>query len=59
MLLNNDIVDIEKFDGICSTVYFENEFQKIFYIHQSVLSNIQDLHNSKWCFIKFLMMIKF
>ena len=37
--LNDDIVDIERPNGICS-----HNFQDYFYIHQSFLLYIQDLH---------------
>ena len=43
MLLNDDIVDIEEPDGICSPTFFENEFWGLF-LHQSFLLNIQDQH---------------
>ena len=51
MLLNEDIVDIEKpdaicslTDGICSLIFVLNEFPGCFYIHLSFLLYIQDLH---------------
>ena len=46
MLLNDDIVDIEKPDGICSPTFVVDEltFINLFYIHQSFLLNIRDLH---------------
>ena len=44
MLLNEDIVDIEKADGICSLTFVLNEFPGYFYIHLSFLLYIQDLH---------------
>ena len=44
MLPNVDIVDIGKSDGICSFTSVVDEFQDYFYIHQSYLLNIQNLH---------------
>ena len=35
MLLNDDIVDIEKPDGICSSTFVVNEFSGLF-LHPSV-----------------------
>ena len=37
-------IDTEKPNGICSLVFVVCEFQDYFYIHQSFLLNIQDLH---------------
>ena len=42
--LNDDIVDIEKLDGICFLTFAMMNFQDYFYIHQSFLLKIQDLH---------------
>ena len=42
MLLNDDIADVEKTDGICSPTFIVNEFSGLFYIHQLFLINIQD-----------------
>ena len=42
--LNDDIVDIEKPDGIRSPTFVVNEFSGLFFVHQSFLLNIQDLH---------------
>ena len=44
MVLNDDIVDTEKTDGICSLIFVVNEFSGFFNICQSFLLNIQDLH---------------
>ena len=44
MLLNDDIVDIEKLDGICLLTFVADESSRMFYIHQSFLLYIQDLH---------------
>ena len=44
MLLNNDIVDTEKPDGICSLTFVGIEFLRFCYIHQSVLLNIIDYY---------------
>ena len=35
MLLNDDIVGIETYEGICSPAFVENEFSGLF-LHQSV-----------------------
>ena len=35
MLLNEDIVDIEKLDGICSFIFVGNKFSGLF-LHPSV-----------------------
>ena len=43
MSLNDDIVEIEKPDGICSPTFAVDEFSGLF-LHQSFLLNIQDLH---------------
>ena len=37
MLLNEDIVDIEKPDGICSRTFVVNEFSGLF-LHPSIFS---------------------
>ena len=44
MLLNDNIVDIEKPDGICSLTFAADELSGLFYIHQSFLLYIQDMH---------------
>ena len=44
MLLNDNIVQIQTPDGIFSSAFVVNEFQDYQYIHQPILSNIQDLH---------------
>ena len=44
MLLNNVVVDIEKPDEMCLLTFNVDEFQEYFFIHQSFLLNIQDLH---------------
>ena len=43
MLLNDNIVDIEKLDGICSLTFVVDEFSGLF-LHQSFLFYTQDLH---------------
>ena len=43
MLLNDDIVDIEKSDRICCLTFAVMNSQDYFYIRQSFLLNIQDL----------------
>ena len=45
MSLNNYIVDIERPDEIRSlTIVVVDDFQNCFYIYQSFLSKIEDLH---------------
>ena len=44
MLLNDDIVDMEKPDGTCLPTFMWMNFQNYFYIYQSFLLNIQNLH---------------
>ena len=44
MLLNENFVQIQTPDGIFSSTFVVNEFQDSHYIHQPILSNIQDLH---------------
>ena len=44
MSINDDIADIEKPDGICLPTFIEDKLQDYFYIHQSFLLYIQDLH---------------
>ena len=44
MSLNDDIVDTEKPDGICSFTLVYMIFMDYFYIHHSFLSMIQGLH---------------
>ena len=43
MSLNDEFLDIDKHDGICS-LPSQIIFQDYFYIHQSLLLKIQDLH---------------
>ena len=42
MVLNEDIVDTEKPDGICSRTFVADKFEGLF-LHSSFLLNIQDL----------------
>ena len=44
VLLNEDIVHIEKPDGIFLLILLKMNFQDYFYIHQSFLLYIQDMH---------------
>ena len=44
MLFNDDIVNIKKPDGMCSPTFVVDEFSGLFYIYQSFLLNIQDMH---------------
>ena len=43
-VLNHYIVDIERPDEICSLTLVVDDFQNCFYIHQTFLSKIEDLH---------------
>ena len=43
MLLNDNFVDIEKSDGICSLTYLWINFQDYFHIYQYFVLNIKDL----------------
>ena len=43
ILLNEDIVDIERPDGICSLTFVVDEFSGLF-LHQPFLLYIEDLH---------------
>ena len=47
MLLNDDIVDIEKPDGIYSPTFAVDKFSRLFQYHQSFLLNIADLHKQR------------
>ena len=44
MLLGDDIVDIEKRDGVCSPTFLLDEFSVLFLHHQSFILKIQNLH---------------
>ena len=44
MPLNENIIDLEKPDGICWLTLVVNELSGFFYMHQSFLLYIQDLH---------------
>ena len=44
MLFNDDIVNIKKPDGMCSPTFVVDEFSGLFYIYQSFLLNIQNMH---------------
>ena len=43
MILNDDIVDIEKPDGICLPAFFMFEFLRLFFPHQFFLLNIHSV----------------
>ena len=43
MLLNDDFVDIEKPDGICSLTFIVDKFSELF-LHLSIFSTEQNLH---------------
>ena len=45
MFLNDDIIDIEKSDGICSLTFVVNDFSELF-LHTSVFS-IKDSKSSQ------------
>ena len=44
IFLNDDIVDIEQPDGMCSLTFVVNKFSGLLFNHQSFLLKIQDLH---------------
>ena len=44
IFLNDDIVDIEQPDGMCSLTFVLNKFSGLLFNHQSFLLKIQDLH---------------
>ena len=44
MLLNEDIVYIEKPEGICTLAFAVDEYSDYFSIHQSFVLPTQDLH---------------
>ena len=43
MFLNDDIVDIEKADGIFLPTFFVNEFSGLF-LHSPIFLNIHEMH---------------
>ena len=59
-LLSEDIVELEKPDGICLLTFVVEEFSGLF-LHPSVISIIhsRSAYNNKWCLIRFLTLIKF
>ena len=57
MLLNYNIADIKKPDGICSPTFVVEEFSGLL-LHPSIFS-IKYLRSNKWYFIAFLILIKF
>ena len=58
MLLNGDILDNEKPNGICLPTFVADEFSGLFW-HPSILySTLKIFINNNWCFIKFLVFIK-
>ena len=61
MLLNHDIVDIERPNGIFSPAFVVNEFSGLF-SHPSIKFFSQTFKiciNNNWCFIRFSALIKF
>ena len=57
MLLNGDIIDIEKPDRVCLPTFAVDKCSRLF-SHPSILSiKLQDLINNKWCFIRILVLI--
>ena len=56
MLLNYDIADIKKPNGICSPTFVVEKFSGLF-LHPSIFS-IKHLRSNKWYFIGFLILIK-
>ena len=58
MSLNDNIVDIEKPDGILLPTFVADGFSGLFF-HSSLFSIIFDMCiNNKWCFIRLLVLIK-
>ena len=58
-LLSEDIVELEKPDGICLLTFVVEEFSGLF-LHPSVISIIHSRSAyNKWCLIRFLTLIKF
>ena len=58
MLLNDDIVDIKKTDGISSLTFVVDEFLGLF-LHPSIFSVTHRFTiciNIKWCLIRFLIL---
>ena len=59
MYLSDDIVYIEKPDGMRSISFVVDEFSGLF-LHPSIfLLSIYDQHKYQWCFIRFFILIKF
>ena len=56
MILNEDIVDIRKPDGICLFTFVVDEFSGLF-LHPPIFSII--CINNKWCLIRLMMLVKF
>ena len=59
MLLNDDIVDSEKPDGMCSPNFFVDEFLGFFFTSFNLFYETSKICiNNEWCFIRFLVLIK-
>ena len=60
ILLYEDIVDIEKLDGICSLTFAVDEFSGLF-LHPWIFfyCTLKICINDKWCLIRYLILIKF
>ena len=60
MLLQEDAVDIENSEGICLLIFAVDEFSELF-LHLSIFSIyvLKTCINNEWCFIRFLVLIKF
>ena len=58
MLLNDDIVEIERPGRACSLAFVMNEFSGLFLHPSMFLLNIHGLQKNKYFFIRFLILIK-
>ena len=59
MLLKEHIVDIEKPDGLCSLTFVVDELPRIIFTPVSLFYYTLKIYkNNKWCFIKFVTLIK-
>ena len=58
-VLNDDIVDIDKSDGISSPIFVVDKFPE-FLLHPSIfaITRFKIFINNKWCFIRFLVLNK-
>ena len=58
--LNEDIAAIEKPDGICLLTFVVDEFSGLFFTSINLFNyTFKICINNKWCFIRFLILIRF